>query len=169
MEWIVHSLDLVGSTDEYYSRVESIVSIVDTFTISCVPIEFSEILFKTLSKTYKLLEYLTKTHGLFNEELLDMCATLTRDVYAFIPFAEEMHEQEKGGKKKRKVQNSRTIPQLIFYVEQYERFLIQKAKKGSIDWSKFVRRSTVRDFKIDVDDIKEADGKENNTPKRQRK
>ncbi|XP_015758515.1 PREDICTED: Fanconi anemia group I protein homolog [Acropora digitifera] len=42
----------------------------------------------------------------------------------------------------------RTIPNLIYAIEQYERYLIQLSKKSKINLMEHFKRSTSRDFKI---------------------
>lgn len=45
---------------------------------------------------------------------------------------------------------SRMIPQLIYTVEQYERHLIQLSRKTKVDFMQYMKRSTSRDFKIEI-------------------
>lgn len=42
------------------------------------------------------------------------------------------------------------IPNLIFAVEQFERHLIQLSRKSRIDFMQYMKRSTSRDFKIQM-------------------
>ncbi|CAH8503247.1 unnamed protein product [Heterobilharzia americana] len=48
----------------------------------------------------------------------------------------------------RTIKDSRLIPQLIYAIEQYERFLMQLSKKSKINLMRNVKLSTSRDFRI---------------------
>ncbi|CAH8493892.1 unnamed protein product [Heterobilharzia americana] len=48
----------------------------------------------------------------------------------------------------RSIKDSRLIPQLIYAIEQYERFLMQLSKKSKINLMRNVKLSTSRDFRI---------------------
>ncbi|CAH8502763.1 unnamed protein product [Schistosoma margrebowiei] len=48
----------------------------------------------------------------------------------------------------RTIKDSRLIPQLIYAIEQYERFLMQLSKKSKINLMRNVKLSTARDFRI---------------------
>jgi Fanconi anemia group I protein len=74
------------------------------------------------------------------------------------------HSIKKKGKKKEvnmkqkaKIQReSKMIPNLIFAVEQYERHLIQLSRKSKVDFMQYMKRSTSRDFKIQVDMVQQG-------------
>lgn len=59
-----------------------------------------------------------------------------------------------GGAKSRQkakiLRESKLIPTLIYGVEQYERFVIQLSKKSKVHLTQFMRRSTARDFRIQI-------------------
>ncbi|KAG0261101.1 hypothetical protein BG011_001353 [Mortierella polycephala] len=59
-----------------------------------------------------------------------------------------------GGVKSRQkakiLRESKLIPTLIFDVEQYERYVIQLSKKSQVNLTQFMRRSTARDFRIQI-------------------
>ncbi|VDP99953.1 unnamed protein product [Trichobilharzia regenti] len=48
----------------------------------------------------------------------------------------------------RSIKDSRLIPQLIYAIEQYERFLMQLSKKSKVNLMRNVKLSTTRDFRI---------------------
>ncbi|KAF9968188.1 hypothetical protein BGZ70_006011 [Mortierella alpina] len=60
----------------------------------------------------------------------------------------------RGGFKSRQkakiLRESKLIPTLIFGVEQYERYVIQLSKKAKVNLTQFMRRSTARDFRIQI-------------------
>ncbi|KAG0001818.1 hypothetical protein BGZ79_004110 [Entomortierella chlamydospora] len=59
-----------------------------------------------------------------------------------------------GGVKSRQkakiMRESKLIPTLIYGVEQYERYVIQLGKKAKVNLTQFMRRSTARDFRIQI-------------------
>ncbi|KAG0002734.1 hypothetical protein BGZ65_002376 [Modicella reniformis] len=56
----------------------------------------------------------------------------------------------KSRQKAKIVRESKLIPSLIYVVEQYERFVIQLSKKAKVNLTQFMRRSTARDFRIQI-------------------
>ncbi|KAG0380276.1 hypothetical protein BGX24_009287 [Mortierella sp. AD032] len=60
----------------------------------------------------------------------------------------------RGGAKTRQkakiLRESKLIPMLIYGVEQYERYVIQLSKKSKVNLTQFMRRSTARDFRIQI-------------------
>lgn len=70
---------------------------------------------------------------------------------------QESRNKKKGKKKevnqkqKLKIQReSKMIPNLIFAVEQFERYLIQLSRKSKFDFMQYMKRSTSRDFRIQL-------------------
>lgn len=69
--------------------------------------------------------------------------------------------REVNQKQKARIQReSRMIPNLIFSVEQFERYLIQLSRKSKVDLMQYMKRSTSRDFKIQMNLIIEAEAEE---------
>lgn len=59
-------------------------------------------------------------------------------------------------KQKLKIQReSKMIPNLIFAVEQFERYLIQLSRKSKVDFMQYMKRSTSRDFKIQMNNVQQ--------------
>ncbi|KAF8936189.1 hypothetical protein BGZ58_004476 [Dissophora ornata] len=56
----------------------------------------------------------------------------------------------KSRQKAKILRESKLIPTLIYGVEQYERFVIQLSKKAKVNLTQFMRRSTARDFRIQI-------------------
>ncbi|KAJ1675192.1 hypothetical protein EV182_001752 [Spiromyces aspiralis] len=55
---------------------------------------------------------------------------------------------------------SRLVPRLIFTLEQFERFVIQLSASSKTQLTRFLRRSTARDFRVDIQrlqDISDSD------------
>lgn len=67
-------------------------------------------------------------------------------------------KKEVNLKQKAKIQReSKMIPNLIFAVEQFERHLIQLSRKSKVDFMQYMKRSTSRDFKIQVDMVQQGE------------
>ncbi|XP_046850469.1 Fanconi anemia group I protein-like isoform X2 [Xenia sp. Carnegie-2017] len=156
----------------------------------------SELLLKTLTKFYTVLGNLTKYYlYIYNQkagrvtpsfEKLVKCSglQLSSHVYAFLTYVQAT-EQERNGKDKnrtgsitkgRVLKEMRSVPNLIYSLEQYERYLIQLSKKSKVNLMDHFKRSTARDFRINgatldaalreesTDEEEEDTGKENEEP-----
>lgn len=72
-------------------------------------------------------------------------------------------------KQRAKIQReSRMIPNLIFAVEQFERHLIQLSRKSRVDFMQYMKRSTSRDFKIQMSLINQESSDEEEDEKLKR-
>ncbi|KAK3595809.1 hypothetical protein CHS0354_014625 [Potamilus streckersoni] len=117
------------------------------------------------------------------EKLVKLSGThLTQYCYALINYiqaseseqlqqAADKPKKKKDNKKKDKkgsatfnaaksnvMKQTRTIPNLIFAIEQYERYLIQLSKKSKVDLMEHMKLSTSRDFRINVAVLENMDG-----------
>ncbi|KAK2170303.1 hypothetical protein LSH36_3g08039 [Paralvinella palmiformis] len=143
-------------------------------------------LIKVLCHLYSVLTGLVKyylhsyqmKHGYITtrfEKLVKLSATnLTSYVYAMITYLQATQsealklasEKTKKNKKKQEavvqagknhvLKESKSIPNLIFAIEQYERYLIQLSKKSKIHLMDHFKMSTARDFRINVACLQEA-------------
>lgn len=68
------------------------------------------------------------------------------------PNLQDQHENQSFSKIRRE---GRTIPNLIYYIEDYERYLIQLSRITKVNLMRHAKRSTARDFKI-MDTVKKA-------------
>ncbi|RXM92386.1 Fanconi anemia group I protein [Acipenser ruthenus] len=106
-------------------------------------------LLRELTKMYTILTSLVKYVKLSGSHLTPQC-------YAFITYVQRDDLSSGGGEKKKKrreeattaasakmLRETKAIPNLIFSIEQYEKFLIHLSKK-----SKHMKLSTSRDFRI---------------------
>ncbi|XP_052773916.1 Fanconi anemia group I protein-like [Mya arenaria] len=94
-------------------------------------------------------------------------SNLTQHCYAIITYIQATESEkvqhaapDKGKKKKdgkkaappagkgSMLKQTRTIPNLVFAIEQYERFLIQLSKKAKVNLMEHMKHSTSRDFRI---------------------
>ncbi|PKC11484.1 hypothetical protein RhiirA5_354118 [Rhizophagus irregularis] len=138
----------------------------------------SEQLIKCLQKTYKvmiaLIKYKIAEGGEILKHFIDLIELtglkLTENLYSLLlAFGSkpEINRIQLGKKRKPKTKpttqkariarESKIIPDLIFLLEQYERYLIQLTKKSKVDLTQYIKRATNRDFKIKTDLMDEND------------
>lgn len=65
------------------------------------------------------------------------------------------NDKSKGVINKIKMEN-KCIPDLIFQIEDYEKYLIQLSKRSKVNLLRHAKRSTARDFKI-LDPVRQED------------
>ncbi|XP_074862883.1 Fanconi anemia group I protein [Carettochelys insculpta] len=141
---------------------------------SCV-----DTLLRSLSKTYTILTSLIKhylqvcrsSQGTISgrlEKLVKLSGShLTPQCYAFITYVQNIHSESlsfAGEKKKKRedetaavatvmakvLRETKPIPNLIFAIEQYEKFLIHLSKKSKVNLMQYMKLSASRDFRINV-------------------
>ncbi|XP_067161960.1 Fanconi anemia group I protein isoform X2 [Apteryx mantelli] len=142
---------------------------------SCV-----DMLLRSLSKTYAILTSLIKHYiqvcrSTSNaipgrlEKLVKLSGShLTPQCYSFITYVQNIHSEslsfaeEKKKKKKedeaaaistvmaKVLRETKPIPNLIFAIEQYEKFLIHLSKKSKVNLMQYMKLSTSRDFRINA-------------------
>ncbi|XP_044049333.1 Fanconi anemia group I protein [Siniperca chuatsi] len=133
-------------------------------------------LLRELTRTYTILTTLVKyyiqvcasQHGALParfEKLVKLSGShLTPQCYSFITYAQS-GEFSGGGaddKKKKKrnevniaassklLRETKAIPNLIFSIEQYEKYLITLSKKSKVNLMQYMKLSTSRDFRINL-------------------
>jgi hypothetical protein len=67
----------------------------------------------------------------------------------------ELQDQQENQSSSKIRREGRTIPNLIYYIEDYERYLIQLSRITKVNLMRHAKRSTARDFKI-MDTVKKA-------------
>ncbi|XP_034542605.1 Fanconi anemia group I protein [Notolabrus celidotus] len=133
-------------------------------------------LLRELSRTYTILTTLVKyyiqmcssQHGSLParfEKLVKLSGShLTPQCYSFITYAQngELGGGGSDDKKKKKrsevstaasaklLRETTAIPNLIFSIEQYEKFLITLSKKSKVNLMQYMKLSTSRDFRINA-------------------
>ncbi|KAM9223995.1 Fanconi anemia group I protein [Leptosomus discolor] len=142
---------------------------------SCV-----DTLLRSLSKTYAILtslikHYIQACRSSLNtipgrlEKLVKLSGShLTPQCYSFITYVQNIHSEslsfaeEKKKKKKedeaaaistvmaKVLRETKPIPNLIFAIEQYEKFLIHLSKKSKVNLMQYMKLSTSRDFRINA-------------------
>lgn len=94
---------------------------------------------------------------------------LTPLIYNLIHVIQKPGDRDSHIKKQAKL-----IPEVIFAIEQYEATLVQvnKKTKGNVNLTMYVRRSTARDFRIDMEKLNRKMERKDETevePKKKRK
>ncbi|NXF86313.1 FANCI protein, partial [Eubucco bourcierii] len=142
---------------------------------SCV-----DTLLRSLSKTYAILtslikHYIQACRSTSNtipgrlEKLVKLSGShLTPPCYSFITYVQNIHSEslsfaeEKKKKKKedeaaavstvmaKVLRDTKPIPNLVFAIEQYEKFLIHLSKKSKVNLMQYMKLSTSRDFRINA-------------------
>ncbi|KAK6476919.1 Fanconi anemia group I protein-like isoform X1 [Huso huso] len=130
-------------------------------------------LLRELTKMYTILTSLVKYYiQMYTNQLGPLPARfeklvklsgshLTPQCYAFITYVQRDDLNSGGGEKKKKkreeattaasakmLRETKAIPNLIFSIEQYEKFLIHLSKKSKVNLMQHMKLSTSRDFRI---------------------
>uniref|UniRef100_A0AAQ5XU60 FA complementation group I n=1 Tax=Amphiprion ocellaris TaxID=80972 RepID=A0AAQ5XU60_AMPOC len=112
-------------------------------------------LLRELSRTYTILTTLVKyyiqvctsQHGALPtrfEKLVKLSGThLTPQCYSFITYAQRCVLAKL-------LRETKAIPNLIFSIEQYEKYLITLTKKSKVNLMQYMKLSTSRDFRINA-------------------
>ncbi|CAO0793414.1 unnamed protein product [Mucor circinelloides] len=174
--------DTVDSTREFEIRIckrlTALQLILSELVKSNLQDVHAENLFKTLAKAYKTLHTLVKYKIAYPTDISDdfinviskSGTEITDKMYKFLTVYGQQQQtqshQESGSRKKKgkkkevnqkqklKIQReSKMIPNLIFAVEQFERYLIQLSRKSKFDFMQYMKRSTSRDFKIQMNAV----------------
>ncbi|CAO3609229.1 unnamed protein product [Cunninghamella blakesleeana] len=153
----------------------------------------AEYLIKVLTKKYKALttfvKYKLTTPKYISKEFIQLISKigseLTDKMYKFLTLHAQNRQadyEEAGGAGKKKgkkkeinakekakiLRESRSIPNLIFCVEQFERHLIQLTRKSKTDLMQYMKRSTSRDFQIKLDKYVASEEEDSDNEKRSR-
>ncbi|KAK3244955.1 hypothetical protein CYMTET_45457 [Cymbomonas tetramitiformis] len=152
-----------------YERLDGVVQILAGMCrITELPGAVAETVLRVLTRVYKALEVAAKAllapKGVKQalparqfSGLVEGCAReLTPQVYEFIRImqqAECENEADGGAGKASAAQikrEARSIPNLVFHVEMFEKCLIQLSKATGVNLMRGAKRSTSRDFKINL-------------------
>ncbi|XP_043711857.1 Fanconi anemia group I protein isoform X2 [Telopea speciosissima] len=145
-----------------YLRSEALVNLLSFFVVMNLKDPHPEQLLRLAARFYKHLASLTKLRippkgskqllpGVKFQKLAEItCKKLTGPLYNFVALMQQRQQenaQAKGiiGRIKRE---NKCIPDLIFQIEDYEKYLIQLSKVSKINLLRHAKRSTARDFKI---------------------
>lgn len=145
-----------------YSRAEAVVKILSHFVAMNLKDPQAEYLLRLAAKFYKNLARISKLRiaprgckqllpSPEYERLVETtCRKLTAPIYDFVT---QMQKNQQESNKIRGIVNkikreNRCIPDLIFQIEDYEKYLIQLSKITKVNLLRHAKRSTSRDFKI---------------------
>ncbi|KAK1292554.1 hypothetical protein QJS10_CPB17g01250 [Acorus calamus] len=148
--------------ESIYARSEALVTMLSSFAEMSLKDPQAEQLLKLTTRFYKLLARMTKLciapkgskqlyPGQKFQRLAEVtCKRLTAPLYNFVAVMQnnqQANAQGRGvvGKIKRE---NKCIPELVFQIEDYERYLIQLSKLTKVNLLRHAKRSTARDFKI---------------------
>ncbi|KAL2229745.1 UNVERIFIED_CONTAM: Fanconi anemia group I protein [Sesamum indicum] len=145
-----------------YSRAEAVVKVLSYFVAMNLKDPQAEHLLRLAAKFYKNLARISKYRiapkgckqalpSLKYHRLVEItCRQLTAPVYNFVA---HMQKNQQESNKPRRIVNkikreNKCIPDLIFQIEDYEKYLIQLSKTTKVNLLRHAKRSTSRDFKI---------------------
>uniref|UniRef100_A0A0E0D0A1 Fanconi anemia group I protein n=1 Tax=Oryza meridionalis TaxID=40149 RepID=A0A0E0D0A1_9ORYZ len=147
-----------------YSRSTSVVHVLSSFAHTSLKDSQAEQFLKLTAKLYKLLARMAKSQiapkgykqvmpGLKFQKLAEVtCRMLTAPLYVFVALVQENQQASKRGILARIKRESKCIPDLIFQIEDYEKYLIQLSKLTKVNLLRHAKRSVARDFKIQSKD-----------------
>ncbi|KAL5541884.1 hypothetical protein UlMin_009594 [Ulmus minor] len=145
-----------------YSRTEAVAKVLASFVLMILKDPQAETLLRLATKFYKHLAQMSKLRiapkgwkqtlpSLKFQRLVEItCRQLTVPLYNFVAEMQKRQQENttnKGIINKIKKEN-RSIPDLIFQIEDYEKYLIQLSKASKVNLLRHAKRSTSRDFKI---------------------
>ncbi|PIA61325.1 hypothetical protein AQUCO_00300695v1, partial [Aquilegia coerulea] len=145
-----------------YVRSEALVNLLSYFAQMKLKDHQAEQLLRLNARFYKHMALMTKLRiapkgckqlipGIKFQKLAEItCKRLTAPLYNFVALMQtnqQENAQSKGILSKIKREN-RCIPELIFQIEDYEKYLIQLSKLTKVNLLRHAKRSTARDFKI---------------------
>ncbi|KAK5673040.1 hypothetical protein QVD99_000513 [Batrachochytrium dendrobatidis] len=158
------------------SRFVKMITMIGELENACVPVVVSDLLLRCIAKTYRLLTIIAKMRlkdvsSHLSPGFIQLVKTasvgLTQRLYSLIPYLQqrdgELLQTKKKNKEKQQLgSDTKMIPNVIYHIEQYERHLIQLSKRSKVDLGHFIKRSTARDFRIQIKNI-EVQDKEHET------
>lgn len=152
----------VALEETLYSRVEAIVKVLSNFVLLNLKDPQAEHFLRLSTKLYKDLARMAKLliaprgckqvlPTLKYQKLVEItCRQLTAPLYKFMEQLQK--DQQESGNNKAMVnkikRENKCIPELIFQIEDYEKYLIQLSKATKVNLLRHAKRSTSRDFKI---------------------
>ncbi|KAG0630407.1 hypothetical protein M758_1G176000 [Ceratodon purpureus] len=141
-----------------HTRMEAVVFMLSDFCSMSLTGAMAEHFLKFATHLYKCLAASTKmciaTKGFIQmtpsnrfQKLAEVaCTKLTAPLYMFMAVMQRDQNENQSSSKIRR--EGRTIPNLIYHIEDYERYLIQLSRITKVNLMRHAKRSTARDFKI---------------------
>ncbi|KAL1497009.1 hypothetical protein ABEB36_008041 [Hypothenemus hampei] len=156
------------------------------------PGNLSDAVFKNITQFYTALSLLTKHFSsksdktnigfqeVWFEKLVKLAGKkLAPAIYSFVYHLEMGQNKDENftqlTKKKvassilknRILKETKTIPKVIYEMEQFSKFIIQLSKKTKYDLTKYIGQGTTRDFRINLQNIQKDLQKDNSTDQSQ--
>ncbi|KAM3313364.1 hypothetical protein ACQJBY_032769 [Aegilops geniculata] len=159
-----------------YSRSTSVVHVLSSFTHMSLKDSQAEQFLKLTAKFYKLLARISKSQiapkgykqfipGLKFQKMAEVtCRMLTAPLYNFVFTLQESEQPHKKGILAKIKRESKCIPDLIFQVEDYEKYLIQLSKLTKVNLLRHAKRSVARDFRIQPKEKAAEEEREGDSP-----
>ncbi|OMO57346.1 Fanconi anemia group I protein [Corchorus capsularis] len=148
--------------ENIYSRVKAVVELLSSFVLMSLKDSQAEHFLRLTTRFYKHLAQMSKLRiapkgqkqllpSLQFQKLVELtCKQLTIPIYNFVAEMQQAQQENANNKgiiNKIKREN-KSIPELIFQIEDYEKYLIRLSKATKVNLLKHAKRSTSRDFKI---------------------
>ncbi|CAM8915143.1 unnamed protein product [Rhodiola kirilowii] len=144
-----------------FSRAEAVVRVLSSFVVMNLNDTQAEQLLRLAGKFYKQLARMSKLHiapkgckqlipsPKFQNLVDATCKQLTVPLYNFVTVMQKRQEASTTKYRINKIKReNRCIPDLIFQIEDYEKYLIQLSKVSKVNFLRYAKRSVVRDFQI---------------------
>uniref|UniRef100_A0A8C3AZL7 FA complementation group I n=1 Tax=Cyclopterus lumpus TaxID=8103 RepID=A0A8C3AZL7_CYCLU len=108
-------------------------------------------LLRELSRTYTILTTLVKyVRMLFSVQVKLSGSHLTPQCYSFFSYAQVQLDCRLFAAKAKLLRETKSIPNVIFSIEQYEKYLITLSKKSKVNLMQYMKMSASRDFRINA-------------------
>ncbi|KAD4178259.1 hypothetical protein E3N88_26850 [Mikania micrantha] len=163
-----------------YQRAEAVVELLSSFVVMSLKDSVAEQLLKLVTKFYKNLARISKSliapkgckqilPSLKCQKLVEVtCKQLTAPLYIFVESMQQNQKENRASKgmmiNKIKREN-KCIPDLIFQIEDYEKYLILLSKATKTNLLRHAKRSTARDFRItEPQNIPQEESRPNQEP-----
>ncbi|KAL6193735.1 hypothetical protein ACLB2K_034819 [Fragaria x ananassa] len=164
--------------ENLYSRAEAVVKVLSSFVSMSLNDTQAEFVLRLAARFYKHLAKMSKLRiapkgcqqifpSLKFQKLVEVtCKELTISLYIFV---EIMQKKQQANANKKGIINrikreNRCIPDLIFQIEDYEKYLIQLCKVTKVNLLRHAKRSTARDFRIQLNEESREEEEEENAP-----
>nr|TKV96199.1 hypothetical protein SEVIR_9G414100v2 [Setaria viridis] len=144
-----------------YSRSILVVHALSSFAHMSLKDTQAEHFLKLTAKFYKLLTRMSKSQiapkgytqfipSLKFQKLAEVtCRMLTSTLYDFVSSVQQNLEAPRKGNLAKIRRESKCIPDLIYQIEDYEKYLIQLSKLTKVNLLRHAKRSVARDFRIE--------------------
>ncbi|XP_071730859.1 uncharacterized protein [Rutidosis leptorrhynchoides] len=150
--------------DTLYQRAEAVVQLLSSILVHTLKDAQAEHLLRLAAKFYKNLARISKFHiapkgckqilpSLKCHKLVDLtCKQLTTPLYDFVESMQQLQNQQENRASKGMInkikRENKCIPDLIFQIEDCEKYLILLSKATKTNLLRHAKRSIARDFKI---------------------